>query len=74
MLGKEPGTKTARSQNMTTHQEHRDNNGQYTYSSLDRLCVCGARLGAHDAGSKRGQAGGCDDTGCEKFKAARIKK
>lgn len=54
-----------------THLTHRTNEGQYTYSSLDRLCTCGARLGQHDAGRKKGQAGGCEDTGCEKFKAAR---
>lgn len=58
----------------TTHQEHRSNNGQYTFSSLDRMCVCGARLGQHMAGSRKGQAGECDETGCPKFKAVRVRK
>lgn len=60
----------------TTHQEHRSNNGQYTYSSLDRMCVCGHRLGQHLAGSRKGQAGECDcgeGCACEKFKATRQK-
>lgn len=69
----------------TTHQEHRSNDGRYTYSHFEHLCVCGHRLGDHLAGSRKGQAGECvvhegphgnfdQPCSCEKFKKARVRR
>ena len=65
---------------MSKETEREIGSGRYTYTGgLDRVCVCGHRLGEHSAARtvRKGIAiqdclhDGSDDCGCKLFKPAR---
>ena len=48
----------------------RDEAGRFAVG-LERLCVCGARKGQHDAGAKGNSDGGYEPSGCDRFRMVR---